>query len=74
MNLKEWFRIRKEKKERAHFERGFNYAIGAIARGEKTPLALEAEHIESTWDSFDVGINSAIAYAIRHDLVEDDRF
>jgi hypothetical protein len=76
MILLNWFKERKKKRERRQrnlLNRGFDYALGAIARGEKTPLALDAEQFGHYRNQFDVGMDKAIAYAVLHGLVKDDR-
>ncbi|MBE9594668.1 MAG: hypothetical protein IMF19_14450, partial [Proteobacteria bacterium] len=55
------------------YNSGFDYALGAIARGEKTPLVLDAEQYDAPRNMFDVGMDNAIDYAIQHELVKDDR-
>ena len=74
MSLQKWWKARKEKKKQEQHDVGFDYALGAIARGEKTPLELDAEHVEIMWTSFDIGMDEAIDYAILHELVKDNRF
>jgi len=73
MNLRKWHKTRKEKKKQEQFNRGFDYAIGAIARGEKKPLELDAEQTCMDRNQFDVGMDQAIAYAILHGLTKDNR-
>ena len=73
MNLLKWFQKGKQKTKRDLYDRGFDYAIGAIARGEKTPLVLDAEQYGADRNQFDVGMDNAIDYAIQHGLVKDDR-
>ena len=73
MNLLQWFQKRKQKTKHDLYVSGFDYTIGAIARGEKTPLELDAEQYEHYRNQFDVGMNNAIGYAIQHGLVKDDR-
>jgi hypothetical protein len=71
--INEWFQKRKERAEHDQYISGFDYAIGAIVRGKKTPLALDAEQIDTHRSQFDVGMDNAIDYAIRHGIVKDDR-
>ena len=72
-NILKWFQKRKQKTKRDLYNRGFDYTIGAIIRGEKTPLILDAEQYRADRNQFDVGMDNAIDYAIQHGLVKDDR-
>ena len=74
MNLQEWWTLRKQKRKQEQRNAGFDYAMGAIIRGEKTPLELDAEQHMDYRDQFDVGIDNAIDYAVQHKIVKDDRF
>ena len=71
--LIKWFQTRKQQIKHDQYISGFDYAIGAIARGEKTPLELDAEQYVDYRDQFDTGINDAIAKAIQLGIVKDDR-
>ena len=72
--LIKWFQTRKQQIKHDQYISGFDYAIGAIVRDEKTPLELDAEYARFEWDSFDIGMNDATEYAVQHNLVKDDRF
>jgi hypothetical protein len=69
----EWFRTLKQKAKHDQYISGFDYTIGAIVRGEKTPLELDAEQIDCHRSQFDVGMDNAIDYAVQHGLIKDDR-
>jgi len=74
MILSSWLKKRKQKAEKELYNRGFDYAMGVIIRGEKTPLVLDAEQWrEVPRNLFDVGMDNAIDYAVQHGLVKDDR-
>ncbi len=72
--LIKWFQTRKQQVKHDQYVSGFDYAIGAIVRDEKTPLELDAEQHMDYRDQFDVGIDNAIDYAVQHKIVKDDRF
>ena len=74
MSLQKWWIARKKKRAQKRLNAGFDYALGALVRGEKTPYTLRMEHFPNFWNSFDVGMEEAITYAILHELVKDDRF
>ena len=73
MILLNWLKKRKQRTEQDLYNRGFDYAIGAIVRGEKTPLELDAEQIDCHRNQFDVGMDRATDYAVQHKLIKDDR-
>ena len=73
MFLSKWLEERKQKKEKELYNRGFDYAIVAIAKGEKAPLELDAEQVAGHRDQFDIGMDEAIDYAVQHRLVKDNR-
>jgi hypothetical protein len=73
MKIIKWFQKKKQQVKHDQYVSGFDYAIGAIARGEKTPLALDAEQYAAPRNMFDVGMDNAIDYAVQHELVKDDR-
>jgi hypothetical protein len=68
-----WNRINKS------YERGYNYAAGALLRGEKTAYQLEVESdTPSEWQTedgraFDKGIIAAVDKLTSLGVVEDDR-
>lgn len=60
--------------------RGYDYAMGCIMRGEKTPRQLDDEscssyimHEDGCARAFDQGIRDAIDKAVSVGAVEDDR-
>lgn len=72
--IKKRWEVYEEKQRWKQFEDGYNYAIGAMARGEKTPIVLESE----SWrgldrDEFDFGVDRAIIDAVDLRIVDDDR-
>ena len=73
MKIMKWFQERKQRIKKDVYDSGFDYAIGALVRGEKTPLALDAEQSRVDRNQFDVGMDNAIDYAIQYGLVKDDR-
>jgi hypothetical protein len=73
MNLIHSFLIQKKiNRQYQRFHTGYNYAAGALLRGEKTPLQLENEQT-TDYDEFDKGVDSAIKQAIKLKICADDR-
>ena len=70
--LKQWLQKRRMRHSKELYNRGFDYAIGALIRGDKTPLELDAEQFPGYRNIFDVGMDNAIDFAVQHKLVEDD--
>ena len=77
MWLKEGLQKRKRRNETALYDRGFDYAIGALVRGHKTPRELNTEQaweeVGESRNSFDYGMNAAIRDAIKLGIVKDNR-
>ncbi len=73
MSLQKWWMIRKQKRKQKQLNAGFDYALGALAREEKTPLELDAEQYDHYRNQFDVGMDNAIDYAVQYKLIKDDR-
>ena len=71
--LKQWLQKRRMRHSKELYNRGFNYAMGTLVRGEKTPLILDAERYEVSRDAFDNGEDAAMAKAIQLGIVKDDR-
>ena len=73
MWLNDWLQKRRQKFKDSQYTSGYDYAAGALLRGDKTPIALDAEIIWEYRSQFDVGMQVAIANAIEAGLVKDDR-
>lgn len=71
--LRAWLVKWRDERRTRRFNSGFDYAAGALLRGEKSPFDLDVE----TWildrDEFDLGIDAAIDAAVRHGVVIDNR-
>lgn len=51
---------------------GYDYAMGALLRGDETPLSLEAGTMAVPKGDYEAGILEAIEYAVATGLVQDD--
>jgi len=71
--LKLYFTKKRETQKQSLYIEGFNYALGALVRHEKTPIELDSEQYLDYKGSFDTGINDAINEAIKLKIVMDDR-
>ena len=69
--IKQWLKKRRENRARKLYNRGFDYAAGALLRGEKTPIELQAESCPEDRDEFDIGVDHAINKLLN--LIEDNR-
>jgi hypothetical protein len=71
--LRTWLVKWRDERRTRRFNSGFDYAAGALLRGEKTPFDLDVE----TWilgrNEFDQGIDAAIDAAVRYGVVTDNR-
>lgn len=74
--LKQWLRDRKARQREESYSRGYNFAAGALLRGEETPASLEAQiwpdHDNGPLDAFDRGVMDAVRALVRHKVVEDN--
>lgn len=81
-----WKVERQKLAARRRYLHGFDWALGAIARGEETPISLEAQCMcyhgdgiaefpkpvdVSDWNR---GVTNAIEFAVKHEFAKDDRF
>ena len=55
-----WWTKFKEKNRRKDWENGYNFAAGALLRGEETPKGLQRYFYGDATDPFDYGIRDAI--------------
>ena len=72
MFIKKWLKKRKEKAERKEYKRGYDYAAGALLRGEETPLSIEAHYFRDDWTFFEDGANDAVTCLIAKGVVKND--
>lgn len=67
----------KERRQEARYKEGYDFAAGALLRGEETPLTLQAYLTEAqafnTTTPFDTGIEDAMLRLIRCKAIEDNR-
>ena len=71
-NLKE----RAERRKQKALRDGYDYAAGAILRGEMTPFQLEAQYISFPGEGaseFDFGMRAAVNRLVELNAVTDDR-
>ncbi|RLB94673.1 MAG: hypothetical protein DRH26_00530 [Deltaproteobacteria bacterium] len=54
-----WFAKRKEKKKFQTWTKGYDWAAGALLRGDETPVSIEAYTNCCDRDSFDLGAEAA---------------
>ena len=73
MKIMKWFQERKQRIKKDAYDSGFNYAIGAIIRGERTPIYFDSILWRKEWSNFDHGIDTAVDKAIELGIVKDDR-
>ena len=80
--VKKWLSHRKSRKEKEDYNRGFDWAAGALLRHEMTPAEVESYYnINSTAEesfsdlqiNFIRGVRKAILTLIKTCVVEDDR-
>lgn len=69
--LRQWRERRQAAQRTADFNRGFDYAAGALLRGEETPQSLEAKVWEV--ESFDRGMFAATDKLVQAGLIQDNR-
>jgi hypothetical protein len=74
---KAWREGRAAERRFAEFRRGYQYARGALASGEESPLSLQCYTDTSRgfgdYSHFDSGVEVAIAKAVADGLVADNR-
>lgn len=71
--FKKYFGKREERHKAQTRRDGFDFAAGAMLRGEETPLSLDAMQSNDYRDSFDFGMDDAIDCLVRLGVVEDNR-
>lgn len=71
--LTNWLNRRKGTAKSAVFDRGFDYAAGALLRGEESPASLEAKPWPDDVTDFDRGMLAAIDRLVTAGVVHDDR-
>lgn len=71
--LNSWLTRRKIAAQVADFNRGFNYAAGALLRGEESPMSLEAKPWPGEFTHFDKGMIAAIDKLVATGVITDDR-
>ena len=71
--ISSWIARRKKKQAEELYVCGYDYAAGALLRGEKTPLMLDAEISAFDKNLFDEGMNEAMRRVCNLNIVEDDR-
>jgi hypothetical protein len=69
--IRQHFENHRKAEEAEDFSRGYDFAAGALLRGEETPFTLVAKIW--TRDSFDDGILKAIDRLVSAGIVIDDR-
>lgn len=68
-----WLTHWQERKKQARFNRGYDYAAGALLRGEETPGSLEAKWWHNPYsDEFDTGVMTATKRLINLNVIEDN--
>lgn len=55
-----WVSNYRKRSKKENYNNGYDYAAGALLRGEKTAKGLKAYFFGSESDSFDIGIVDAI--------------
>lgn len=70
---KAWTARRDAIRRRKEFIRGYNWAAGALLRGEETPGSIESCQYLPMWTSFDSGTIKAIEKLLELKVIEDDR-
>ena len=73
MGLKQWLKERSIRKDEDLRNNGYDYATGALLRGDKTPCELEAEQDRDSLDAFDYGMDAAILRLVLLGIVKDNR-
>ena len=73
MNPLRWFQKRKQLIERSQYNSGYDYAAGALLRGDKTPFELDVEQVCENRSSFDYGMDAAIREVVHFGIAKDDR-
>lgn len=69
----ELFKKYRDRREEKRFNDGYDYAAGALLRGEETPLSLEAQWWRNPYSgTFDSGIRAATYRLIDLGVIEDD--
>lgn len=68
-----WFAVKREERRVRRFNDGFDYAAGALLRGDKSPFDLDAEIWIFERDEFDKGMEAAINAAVQRGIVNDNR-
>lgn len=69
-----WKSTRQKAKAKKHRIAGYDWALGALSRGEITPSGIDALTYDIEHSSFESGMDDAIDYMLKHNLIEDDRF
>lgn len=55
------------------YNNGFDYACGALLRGEETPISLESAFLKDSTDPFSYGVADAIEQLISLEAISDNR-
>ena len=74
MFLKKYRQDRVKRLDKKMYNRGYDFAAGALLRGEETPLSIESHYCICDWTSFDRGVNDAVATLIEKGVVEDNSY
>ena len=70
----DFYKRYKERKRKEARIAGYNWAAGALLRGEETPLSIDANIFQNNYTVFDQGVNDACRELIRLGVVENDLF
>lgn len=71
--LKAWTARRDEIRRTKEFIRGYDWAAGALLRGDETPMSIEVCMCASMWTSFDSGCIAATGKLLDLNVIKDDR-
>ncbi len=76
-DIKDWIKNRKWEKKQRKFNRafctGYDYAAGALLRGEESPFSLECYAWPDSYTPFDKGVSAATDRLVEAGVVKDDR-
>lgn len=69
--IRNWYREQIAVRKAANYRRGYDYAAGALVRGEETPASLSAKIWHDDRDEFDRGMMDAAREMVFRGLAED---
>jgi len=71
--IPKWLKDYIKKNKETAWKEGYNWAAGALLRGEETPISIEAYTYNNNKEAFDFGSEEAVNKLIELNIILDDR-